>query len=148
MKRSLFLKRAKVILNVNIDVKMGLTNGTIGEIKEIEENIIHFEYEFKGQNLLHLLQEQKKMILFHIFMLRDDNLQLVLHIVSQCINSKVKTLDGVVINWERIQALGLFYSILARWKNSRRIHINNLIVNDHKPQNPERWMPNWIDKNS
>ena len=48
IKRSLFLKRAKVILNVNIDVKMGLTNGTIGEIKEIEENIIHFEYEFKG----------------------------------------------------------------------------------------------------
>ena len=65
-------------------------------------------------------------------MSRDDNSQLVLHIVSQGINSKVKTLDGVVIGWGRIQTLGLFYSILARWKNSRRIHINNLIVNDRK----------------
>ena len=49
MKRSLFLKKAKVILNVIIDVKMGLINLIIWEIKEIEENIIHFEYEFKGQ---------------------------------------------------------------------------------------------------
>ena len=31
---------------------MGLTNGIIGEIKEIEENIIHFEYEFKGQKIV------------------------------------------------------------------------------------------------
>ena len=56
----LILKKAKVILNVNIDVKMGLTNGTIGEIKEIEENIIHFEYEFKGQKLVAFITSTEK----------------------------------------------------------------------------------------
>ena len=58
IKRSLFLKRAKVILNVNIDVKMGLTNGTIGEIKEIEEILFIFSMNLKVKKLLHLLQEQ------------------------------------------------------------------------------------------
>ena len=56
----LILKKAKVILNVNIDVKMGLTNGTIGEIKEIEENIIHFEYEFKVQKLVAFITSTEK----------------------------------------------------------------------------------------
>ena len=64
-------------------------------------------------------------------MSRDDNFQLVWHIVSKCIYDKIKTLNGVVINWDRIQAQGPFYSILARWKNSRWIHIKNLIVNDN-----------------
>ena len=42
-----------------------------------------------------------------------------------------QTLEGVVIDWDRIQTEGLFYSILARWRDSRRIHIKNLIVNEH-----------------
>ena len=124
-------KGAKVILNVNIDVKMGLTNGTIGEIKEIEQNIIHFEYEFK----------EKKLIAFITRTEKDDTVP-YLHVtrwqfpisLAYCLTMhkcQGQTLDGVVINWDNIQTQGLFYSILARCKNSRRIHIKNLIVNDH-----------------
>ena len=54
-------KGVKAILNINLDVKSGLTNGTVGNIKELEDNVIHFEYEFRGQmQVVFILKTEKK----------------------------------------------------------------------------------------
>ena len=42
-----------------------------------------------------------------------------------------QTLDRVVIDWHNIFAPGLFYSTLARWKNSNNIHRKRLIPSKH-----------------
>ena len=122
---------AKVILNINIDVKRGLTNGTTGTIKAIEENIIHFEYKFKEQTHVAFITRIDKEDTVPYLHITRSQFPISLAYWLTMHKWQGQTLKGVVIKWDEIQTEGLFYSILARWKNAERIHIKNLIVNEH-----------------
>ena len=124
-------KGARAILNINLDVKAGLTNGTIGVIKDLEENVIHFEYEFKGQNLVAFIIRTEKDETIPFMNVKRCQFPLSLWYWLTMHKCQGQTLDGVVIDWEKIKTEGLFYSILARWRDSKRIHIKNLIVKEH-----------------
>ena len=124
-------KGAKAILNINLDVKSGLTNGTIGTIKELEDNVIHFEYEFKGQMQVAFILRTEKNDTIPFMDVKRWQFPLSLAYWLTMHKCQGQTLEGVVIDWDRIQTEGLFYSILARWRDSKRIHIKNLIVDEH-----------------
>ena len=128
-------KGAKAILNINLDVKSGLTNGTVGTIKELEDNVIHFEYEFKGQMQVAFILRTEKNDTIPFMDVKRWQFPLSLAYLLTMHKCQGQTLEGVVIDWDRIQTEGLFYSILARWRDSRRIHIKNLIVNEHTKTN-------------
>ena len=51
---------AKAILNVNLNVKEGLTNGTIGIVKGYHDEIIEFEYEYLNKKILAFITKQSK----------------------------------------------------------------------------------------
>ena len=51
---------AKVILNVNLNVKEGLTNGTIGIVKGYHDDIIEFEYQFQNKTIMAFISKQSK----------------------------------------------------------------------------------------
>ena len=125
------MKGAKVILNINIDVKIGLTNGTLGRVKDLEDNIIHFEYEFKGEKLVAFITRTEKDETVPYMDITRWQFPLSLAYCLTMHKCQGQTLDGVVIECDEMQTEGLFYSILARCKNSNRIHIKNLIVNKH-----------------
>ena len=125
------MKGAKVILNVNIDVKVGLTNGTFGRVKDLEEHIIHFEYEFKGEKLVAFITRTEKEETVPYMDITRCQFPISLAYCLTMHKCQGQTLEGVVIEWDEMQTEGLFYSILARCKNSNRIHIKNLNVDKH-----------------
>ena len=130
-------KGSKAILNANLDINAGLTNGTIGVIHDLQENIIEFEYEFKGQKHIAFIQRSEQIETVPYLDISRYQFPMSPAYWLTMHKWQGQTLDGVVIDWTEIQTEGLFYSILARWKNSNRIHIKNLIVNEHILSNTE-----------
>ena len=130
-------KGSKAILNVNLDINAGLTNGTIGFIQDLQENIIEFEYEFKGEKHIAFIQRLEQIETVPYLDIARYQFPISPAYWLTMHKWQGQTLDGVVIDWTDIQTEGLFYSILARWKNSNRIHIKNLIVDEHILSNAE-----------
>ena len=121
----------KVIWNLNISIKDGLSSGTIGKIVAIHNDILEFEHYFK----------EKKRIAYITRYFLDWTIPTMEVCRGQspvnlayCLTMhkcQGQTLEGVVIDCEGIFAPGLFYSILARCKNADNIHIKSLIPWEH-----------------
>ena len=122
---------ARVILNVNLNVKEGLTNGTIGLIKAYHDEIIEFEYEFKDKKIIAFITKHSKDYNLPYIHCTRKQYPISLTYCLTMHKCQVQTLDGVVILWDDIFSSGLFYSILARCRDSSNIHIKNLDVKKH-----------------
>ena len=122
---------AKVILNVNLNIKEGLTNGTIGIVKGYHDEIIEFEYEYLNKKILAFITKQSKD--YNLPYVHWTRKQYPISLAYWLTMHKCQgqTIDGVVILWDDIFCSGLFYSILSRCRNANNIHIKNLDIKKH-----------------
>ena len=121
----------KAICNINISIKEGLANCIIGKIVAIHDDILEFEYYFEEERrIAYIIRHYQNCTIPTIDVSRDQfpvNLSYCLT-MHKC---QGQTLEGVVIDCENIFAPGLFYSTIARCKDSEKIHIKRLIPSKH-----------------
>ena len=122
---------AKAILNVNLNIKEGLTNGTIGIVKGYHDEIIEFECEYLNKKILEFITKQSKD--YNLPYVHWTRKQYPISLAYWLTMHKCQwqTIDGVVILWDDIFCSGLFYSILSRCRNANNIHIKNLDIKKH-----------------
>ena len=121
----------KVIWNVNISIKDGLTNGTIGKIVAMHDDILEFEYVYKNVRRIAYLTRIFEDCTIPTVEVSRGQFPINLAYWLTMHKCQGQTLDGVVIDCKEIFAPGLFYSTLARCKNADNIHIKNLIPSKH-----------------
>ena len=122
---------AKVILNVNLNVKEGLTNGTIGIVKGYHDDIIEFEYQFHNKSFIAFITKQSKDYNLPYIHWTRRQFPISLAYCLTMHKCQGQTIDGVVIVWDDIFWPGLFYSILARCRDSKNIYLKNYDVKRH-----------------
>ena len=122
---------ARIILNVNLNVREWLANDTYGFVKAYHDEIIELEYEFKNKKIITFITKQSKDYNLPYIHCTRKQYPISLAYYLTMHKWQGQTLYGVVILWDDIFCSGLFYSILARWRDYRNIHIKNLDVKKH-----------------
>ena len=121
----------KAICNINISIKEGLTNGTIGKIIAIHDDILEFEYYFKEERRIAYITRHYQDCTIPTMDVSRGQFPVNLAYCLTMHKCQGQTLEGVVIDCENIFAPGLFYSTIARCKDSQNIHIKRLIPSKH-----------------
>ena len=121
----------KAICNINISIKEGLTNGTIGKIVAIHDDILEFEYYFRETRRIAYITRHYQDCTIPTMDVSRGQFPVNLAYCLTMHKCQGQTLEGVVIDCENIFAPGLFYSTIARCKDSQNIHIKRLIPSKH-----------------
>ena len=110
------------ICNINISIKEGLTNGTIGKIVAIHDYILEFEYYFKEVRRIAYITRHYQDCTIPTTDVSRCQFPVNLAYCLTMHKCQGQTLEGVVIDCENIFVPGLFYPTIARCKDSENIH--------------------------